>query len=215
MIYKVIPEDFISKLDRIKAELARRNGYGDVSAYADIDFPEGTPITYGSLITTPVFNTLLTALNYINGSGLPDEAVGGVTKINTDDFNVVDAIISAFEAQPRSATSNNDCAAQCTGMCVLQCTTTCISTCTGSCSETCSGGCADTCGTSCTGSCAGACTSCTGSCSGSCSSCTGGCTGTCTAACKSGCGNACSFSCVGSCKNTCSTSCVTVSATGG
>ena len=204
---RIIPSDFTNKLTRIKAELARRNGYGDVSLHATIAFPEGTPITVGSLITTPVYNTLLTALNYINGTGLPSEAVAGVTKINSADLNAVDAIISAFEAQPRSATSNSDCAAQCTGMCVAQCTTTCVGDCTGGCGDTCSVGCAANCLGTCTNACTNACTSCTGACTGTCTSCTGGCIGSCSGTCTKVCNWSCTGGCGGTCKGTCTGSC--------
>ena len=198
MSFKVIPGDYTTRLARIQAELARRNGYGDLSGYASIALPEGTPITAGGFITTPVFNTLRTGLAYIKTTGLPAAAVAGETKINTSDLVAIDALLTAFEAQPRGAVSNNDCSAQCAGMCVSQCTTTCLSTCTG--------GCADACSATCTGTCTGGCTSCT-SCTGTCSTtCTGGCTGDCTAACSDGCGSWCSTNCVGTCTS-CTGSC--------
>ena len=201
MPYKVIPEDFTVRLTRIRAELARRNGYPDLSGYATIDFPAGTPITVGTYITAPVFNTLLNGLGYINSSGLPNEAIAGETYINESDLFAIDGALTAFEAQARSATSNNDCASQCAGVCVSQCTTTCLSTCTGGCadgcSSTCTGGCNTGC-TSCTGctGCSGTCTgSCTGTCTGGCSSCTGGCYTGCTGTCKGGCTASCYVSC--------------------
>ena len=195
MPYKIVPEDYTTRLTRIRAELARRNGYGDLSSYATLAFPDGTPITVGTYITTPVFNTLRTGVGYINSAGIPAEAVALETYINSADMDAIDALLTAFEAQPRSAITNNDCGSLCSGMCVTQCTTTCQTTCTG--------GCADTCSTSCTGSCTGGCTSCT-SCTGSCTgSCSGGCTGTCTRLCN---GN-CEYSCIGGCTGTCSTTC--------
>ena len=193
MAYKVIPADFTTRLARIQAELARRNGYGDLSSYSTMTFPVGTPIAAGGFITTPVFNTLRTGLTYINGTGLPGAAVANVTYINSSDLTAIDAALTAFEAQPRGATSNNDCSALCSGMCVSQCTTSCLSTCTG--------GCVDGCSASCTGTCLG---TCTGSCTGSCA---GGCAGDCTQACSDGCGSWCSTNCVGTCVNACASAC--------
>ena len=201
MPYKIIPGDFTTRLTRIQAELARRNGYGDLSGHASETFPAGTPIAVGGLITAPVFNTLRSGLAYIKSAGLPSEAVAGVTYINTSDLVALDAAITAFEAQPRGAVSNNDCAAQCSGMCVSQCTTTCLSTCTGGCADACAGTCTGTCDSGCTGTC-------TVVCGGNCTStCTGGCTGSCTASCADGCGSYCSVSCSGTCKGTCKGGC--------
>lgn len=198
MPYKVIPADFTVRLARIQAELARRDGNGDLSSYAAIDFPGGTPVA-ADFITADIFNTLVQGLEYINDADTPDDAVAGETYINTADLTAIDALLTAFEAQDRGAVSGNDCAALCSGMCITQCTTTCLSTCTG--------GCSDTCSTSCTGTCEGECTSCT-SCTGTCSStCTGGCTGSCTDTCAPGCYNACSWNCNATCKGTCDAIC--------
>ena len=204
MPYKVIPEDFTVKLARIQAELARRNGNGDLSGYATIDFGDGTPLP-GDKFTIDHINTLITGLSYINSIDLPDEAVFGVTRINSNDLGIINSVLTAFESQPRSATSGNDCENLCSGMCVDQCTTTCLSTCTSDCAIECS----DNCTGSCTGSCTGTCTSCTGCTGGctSCSGCTGGCSGTCTSC--SGCTGCtgCSGTCTGECLATCYVSC--------
>lgn len=205
MAFKVIPEDFTLRLARLQAELARRDGYGDLSSYATTTFPEGTPISVGGYITTPVFNTLIEGLTYINGTGLPDEAVANETYINSADLTAIDAALTAFEAQSRGAISGSDCASLCSGMCVTQCTTTCQLTCTG--------GCADSCSVSCTGNCTGACTSCTsctGTCTGgctSCTSCTGGCSSSCYTSCWAACRDNCSSTCGGTCSGTCSGGC--------
>ena len=205
MAYKIIPGDFTTRLARIQAELARRNGYGDLSGYATTTFPDGTPIVAGGFITAPVFNTLRTSIAYIKSDGLPDEAVAGETYINTSDLVALDAALTAFEAQPRGAVSNNDCAAQCSGMCVSQCTTTCLSTCTGGCADACAGTCTGTCDSGCTGTC-------TVVCGGNCTStCTGGCTGSCTASCADGCGSWCSVSCSGTCTS-CTGTCAHIGA---
>lgn len=200
MAYKVVPEDFINRLTRINAELARRNGYPDLSSYANQTFPAGTPITVGTLVTAPVFNTLLRSIEYINDEGLPDDAVGGSTYINESDISVLDNILTVLESQPRDAVVNSDCASLCAGMCVSECTTTCSSTCTSACGELCEG----TCTTTCTGTCSGTCTlTCTGGCSGTC---TGGCSG-CTATCADNCTGNCSGGCYGSCYSTCTGTC--------
>ena len=201
MAYKVIPADFSARLTRIKAELARRNGYGDLSSYSTMTYPAGTPIAAGGLITTPVFNTLRTGLTYINGTGLPGAAVANETYINSADLDAIDAALTVFEAQPRGALSNNDCSALCSGMCVSQCTTSCLSTCTGGCADACSATCTGTCTVVCGGNCTG---TCTGDCT---STCTGGCTGNCWVLCGTDCGGSCSGGCYTGCNTTCKTAC--------
>ena len=194
--YKAIPADITTRLERLNTEIARRNGYPDVSASGPLVLPEGTPMSVGDYMTPPALNTILSGLRLINSAGIPNDVVALESYINQSDLNAVDAALTAFEAQPRSATSNSDCASQCAGMCVTQCTESCLSTCTG--------GCADACSASCTGTCLG---TCSGTCTGSC---TGGCTGSCVTGCTS-----CSGTCGGGCKNTCTTSCYSVSASGG
>lgn len=191
--YKAIPADITTRLTRLNAEIARRNGYPDVSASGPLSLPEGTPMSVGDYMTPPALNTILSGLRLINSAGIPSDVVALESYINQSDINAIDAALTAFEAQPRGATSNSDCASQCAGMCVTQCTTSCLSTCTG--------GCADGCSASCTATCLG---TCTGSCTGSCS---GGCTGTCTSACSDGCGSWCSTNCTGTCKGTCRGGC--------
>lgn len=190
---RAIPSDITARLTRLNAEIARRNGYPDVSTSGPLSLPVGTPMNVGDYITPPALNTILSGLRLINSAGIPSDVTALNSYINQSDLNAVDAALTAFEAQPRGALSNSDCASQCAGMCVTQCTTSCLSTCTG--------GCADGCSASCTATCLG---TCTGSCTGSCS---GGCTGTCTSACSDGCGSWCSTNCTGTCKGTCRGGC--------
>jgi len=190
---RAIPSDITARLTRLNAEIARRNGYPNISTSGPLSLPVGTPMNVGDYITPPALNTILSGLRLINSAGIPNNVTALNSYINQSDLNAVDAALTAFEAQPRGATSNSDCGGQCAGMCVSQCTESCLSTCTG--------GCADACSASCTGTCLG---TCTGSCTGSC---TGGCTGTCVSSCAStcstGCGNYCSYSCSGGCTGTC------------
>lgn len=190
---RAIPSDITARLTRLNAEIARRNGYPDVSTSGPLSLPVGTPMNVGDYITPPALNTILSGLRLINSAGIPSDVTALTSYINQSDLNAVDAALTAFEAQPRGATSNSDCGSQCAGMCVTQCTTSCLSTCTG--------GCTDGCSTSCTATCLGTCTgSCTGSCAGSCvGSCTGSCTG--------GCGAWCSTNCMGTCVNACASAC--------
>ena len=190
---RAIPSDITARLTRLNAEIARRNGYPNLSTSGPLSLPVGTPMNVGDYITPPALNTILSGLRLINTAGIPSDVTALNSYINQSDLNAVDAALTAFEAQPRGALSNSDCASQCAGMCVTQCTTSCLSTCTG--------GCADGCSASCTATCLG---TCTGSCTGSCS---GGCTGTCTSACSDGCGSWCSTNCTGTCKGTCRGGC--------
>ena len=190
---RAIPSDITARLTRLNAEIARRNGYPNISTNGPLSLPVGTPMNVGDYITPPALNTILSGLRLINSAGIPSDVTALTSYINQSDLNAVDAVLAAFEAQPRGALSNSDCASQCAGMCVTQCTESCLSTCTG--------GCADGCSASCTATCLGTCTgSCTGSCAGSCvESCTGSCTG--------GCGAWCSTNCMGTCVNACASAC--------
>lgn len=219
---RITAEDFTAILARVQAELSRRNGNGDLSGYANIDFPASDPAETNELVKPSALNTLLTGLGYINPAGLP-ESVSEGDYIEESTLDGIRAKVEVFEAQPRNATTGNDCASLCSGMCVSQCTTTCSTTCTGGCQETCSttctGGCASACANNCTGgcqtSCSGGCSgSCTGTCQsgcGGCTACTGcrngcyhGCTDSCRVGCRSSCDSYCSASCTGSCTGTCS-----------
>lgn len=194
---RAIPSDITARLTRLNAEIARRNGYPNLSTSGPLSLPVGTPMNVGDYITPPALNTILSGLRLINSAGIPSDVTALNSYINQSDLNAVDAALSAFEAQPRNALSNSDCASQCAGMCVSQCTESCLSTCTG--------GCTDGCSASCTGTCLG---TCTGSCTGSCS---GGCTGDCTQACSDGCGSWCSTNCVGTCTS-CTGTCAHIGA---
>ena len=199
-VYKITASRFNDILSRAQAELARRNGYGDLSSYATIDYPVGTTVATGKQITIDGLNTLIEALGYINTEDLPAE-VAFEDYINESDLLLLEGAMVAFEAQSRGATSGNDCASLCSGMCVSQCTTGCLSTCTATCADTCELSCTDGCVGTCTGTCEG---TCTGTCEGTCTSCTG-CSGTCTGTCTGGCTSCtgCSGTCSGTCKNGC------------
>ena len=190
---RITAADFTAILTRVQAELARRDGYGDLSGYATIDFPVADPVATDELVKTSALNTLLTGVGYINPAGLPDSVSEG-DYIEQSDLDGIDLKLTVFEAQPRNATSGNDCNAACSGMCVSACTTTCGGACLGGCLETCEGackgGCEDTCANDCTGSCVGKCTGgCSGSCTGGCDGdCYTGCDG-CTALCHRHCGD--------------------------
>ena len=195
------PSDITARLTRLNAEIARRNGYPNVSASGPLALPAGTPMNVGDYMTPPALNTILSGLRLINSAGIPSDVVAISSYINQSDLNAVDAALSAFEAQPRNALSNSDCASQCAGMCVSQCTESCLSTCTG--------GCADGCSTSCTATCLGTCSgTCTGSCAGGCTgTCTVVCGGNCDGTCSGGCYTGCYSTCKGTCKLTCSSTC--------
>lgn len=212
---RITAEDFTAILARVQAELSRRNGNGDLSGYANIDFPASDPVETDELVKPSALNTLLTGLGYINPAGLPESVQEG-DYIEESTIDGIRAKVEVFEAQPRGAITGNDCASLCSGMCVSQCTTTCSTTCTGGCQDGCStgckGGCTDTCANNCTGSCRTSCTggcsgSCTGSCEGDCytgcDGCTNYCKRHCTAACAEGCGGSCKGNCDGFCTYTC------------
>ena len=201
-VYKITASRFNDILSRAQAELTRRNGYGDLSSYATIDYPVGTTVATGKQITIDGLNTLIEALGYINTEDLPSD-VAFEDYINESDLLLLEGAMVAFEAQSRGATSGNDCASLCSGMCVSQCTTGCLSTCTATCADTCELSCTDGCIGTCEGTCEG---TCTGTCEGTCTSCTG-CSGTCTAVCNWSCTNTCYTGCYTACDGTCKNGC--------
>lgn len=214
---RITAADFTAIQTRVKAELTRRNGNGDLSSYAGsaTDYPVNEPVATDGLVRPSAVNKLLAGLRYINSSGVPADVSTG-DKILETTLPAITNRLATFEAQPRNATSGNDCASACSGMCVSQCTTTCSTTCTGGCQETCTGGCnttctggcASTCSTTCTGSCSGSCSGgCSGDCYTECTGCKGGCTGQCVNLCKGGCKGTCGGSCTGTCTQTCGDNC--------
>lgn len=167
-------QDFKNLKARVKAEMTRRNGSGDVSSYGGSAYDYTSTPSDNTTIKEEHFNKVRDVLANINPSGLPSS---GKKDNSIPAMFQLDAKLTLFEAQPRSATSNNDCATSCTGMCVTTCSTGCsgCTSCT-SCSG-CSGGCSSCNGCQgCSGAgwsgTAGHCDGCT-SCSGSCDGCTG------------------------------------------
>ena len=202
---RIKAEDFTAIQARVKAELTRRNGNGDLSSYAGsaTDYPNNEPVATDELVRPSAVNKLLAGMRYINPDGVPAD-VATDDKILETTLPAIEARLATFEVQPRDATSGNDCSAACSGMCVSQCTTTCSATCTGGCQESCTGGCKTTCTSACGQGCSN---TCSGTCSGSCSgSCTGDCYTQCTG-CKGGCTGQCVNLCKGTCVTWCSESC--------
>lgn len=171
----ILATDLTSRLSRLNNELTRRNGYTTLAA-STVSFPVGEPVTIGEKAMVSAINTILTGLRYVNTAGVPSDRVSMTSEMLAADLTTIDNILTTYEAQPRGATTGNDCASACCGMCVTQCTTGCTG-CTGSCTS-CSG---------CTG-CSGCWTSCS-NCYTSCTSCTG-----CINSCAIGCAYNCAVS---------------------
>ncbi|RCX20869.1 hypothetical protein DFR58_10171 [Anaerobacterium chartisolvens] len=193
-------QDFISLKARVKTEMQRRNGYGDLSTYAGAAYDYAIAPKKGEIPRTEHFNRIRDVQASISDPGMGSVKPGAMLQ----DMTILEAKQTVFEAKSRSATSGNDCSAMCSGMCVTACTTTCTGTCTGSCTNTCTGTCSGTC-SGCSGTCSGGCTGCGSGCSGGCTGCGSGCSGGCTG-CGSGCSGSCSGSCTGGCTG-CGTDC--------
>lgn len=187
----ILAADYTSLQTRIIAELTRRNGYGDVSDQATLVY-DVDPVD-GGYIYKEHPQKILDKLKVVNTAGFPDSVDDLIMET---DIDIIEAKLTAFEKQPRNATSNNDCEALCTGMCVSKCTTNCGGGCSGSCKGDCDGRC-----TGCGGDCSYDCTSCTGECTG-CS----GCTGSCRNGCKNSCGTVCANTCQAACIDVCTNS---------
>ena len=180
---------------KIKAELARRNGLGDLSSYAgnEYDFvlvPEkGVPImaehgqkTIDLILKIAPYKDLEKVKK---GDPIPDS-------FDEELISHIDRL--ALERKSYNASSS--CSSSCSGLCITACVSACTS-CSGSCEGSCVS-CSAYCG-GCAGTCSGTCSGCSGGCTGGCTSCTGSCTGGC-AGCSSACkGDGCtsySFCCL-------------------
>ena len=156
--------DFIGLKARVKAEMLRRNGSGDLSAYGGTVWDYTIPPVADEVVSMELFNKLIQPQQAITTTGVAILVANNDTSLH--DMTIIDAKQTLFEAQARGATSGNDCAALCSGMCIATCSTACIGGCTGQCTTTCWGGCK---GSSTCGGCTG-CTGCGGACSGPCNS---------------------------------------------
>jgi hypothetical protein len=192
------PQEFINLKAEVKAEMLKRNGYGDLSTYGSSTYDYTIQPSKDAIPRLEHYSKIRDVITQIN----PSRVGQGEKKTDeiTPEMVILEANVASFKAQPRSATSNNDCASMCSGVCVSQCTTTCSGSCGTSCD---SNGCTNTCSADgCTG-----CSSCSGSCTDTCAqngctNCTG-CSGTCSNACaQNGCTNC--TGCSGTCTNTCS-----------
>lgn len=182
----ILASDINALKNRVKNEMARRNGVGSLAGYAG-----SWSVSSGTRADAKHYNETVGYIAKIKAvSGLASSVSSG---------NIIYAInaastrLSSNEGYSKTANST-DCASSCTGLCYTQCTGGCrgCTSCSGcsSCTGTCVGGC-----TSCT-SCSG-CSGCSG-CSDACSGCTGctscsgcdGCTG-CGDSCQNWCNQAC------------------------
>lgn len=131
-------QDFKALKARVKNEMARRNGNGNISTYGGSTYDYTTIPSDKAFIKEEHFNKVKDVLANINPDGLPTTA----KKDNVIPAMLqIDAKLTLFESQSHSATSNSDCALSCTGMCV-GCNTDCTS-CSGC------GGCDTTCSSVC------------------------------------------------------------------
>lgn len=148
------PTDMINLKAKIKAEMIRRNGYGDISTF-------GTS-TY-DFVTPPVLNKVVIVEQgqKVVDLALKIKDIPNLKNIAKNDIvHALDIVNSNFTNYANETMEGgvSSCRGACTGLCLGTCTTGCI-------------GCVG-----CTG-CTGTCTGCNNSCSGTCSGCTAGCTG--------------------------------------
>lgn len=185
--------DIINLKNTIKAEMARRNGYGDVSAFSSATYDFMTPPTVNKVIIVEQGQKIIDiALRIKDIPNLKNVA-------KNDIVHALDIVNSSFATYKNENMTGNvsSCRGACTGLCFGTCTTGCIGCsagCTG-CTGTCTG-----CNTTCTSACSGCIDACKG-CNAVCTGCNTTCTGTCLG-CTSTC-NGCTGSCIG-CSNNCS-----------
>lgn len=192
----ILASDFVNLKARVKAEMARRNGYNSLATYAGTTYDYTVaPVAQGP-IKEEHYDKIRDLMVNINSTTVTLPQLGVDSPIIA--MNSLEANMTLFESKARSEQSVSDCSVACTGMCVTACTTSC-SGCTGcsGCDGTCSGGCDGTCSGSCDG-CSGCSGSCTDACTGQCET---NCTTSCEALCWNG-GDACS-TCTGSCGSGC------------
>lgn len=154
--------------ERLRAALARRKYYGNVSALADASKNFTVVPQLGGLVLSEHGQKTIDLLLSITNAG-------NLKKIENDnyilrDISAIETWLNKYENQSITS-SDSGCRGNCTGLCVAHCSTQCG----GSCKTGCSCGCLTTCSGACVGSCTG---SCVGSCSGTCwSDCSSNCTG--------------------------------------
>lgn len=181
--------------EAIKAELKRRDGYGDVSSYASTQYDITDYPKAGEKIKSEhgqkTIDLLLKITDYKDlssvqaGKPIPSafnrELIDFCNELSKEKFTG-ESEKTVQDLFPDREPEHSSCKSQCTGLCVGSCINQCNG-CTG-CHSTCGSGCA--------------------------TSCTGACTGDCVSTCSTTCANTCK----GTCANGCSTGCVT-NCTGG
>ena len=183
--------EFIALKNKIKAEMARRNGYGSLADYAGSEYDFTTTPAAGQPILTEQGQKVVDlALAVTDIPGLVKVKKGDKIPDKLDDL---EDIVDGWAAEPIDGSSSS-----CRGVCTGLCTTGCASNCSGTCGDSCTG-----CGTSCSGKCGG---DCTGSCSTECTGCAGNCSVSCGGSCSETCGSSCPGQCRGcsGCQGGCS-----------
>ena len=195
---------------RIKAEMARRNGYGsltDLSA-PELDYNVSPIGTILSEHMQKIKDPLLHIKDFAKSNSFSQvvEPISGLQNM--------ESFLTIIESEPmygEQTSCRSACSGLCMGTCIDTCDgcstgcqngcTSCTSGCGAGCTHNCGGACNIGCGTGCNNICGGACnigcgTGCTGGCNG-CGGCTGSCKGGCTTSCNNSCGSNCSNSCGG------------------
>ena len=184
----------------VKAEMARRKYYGDLSKFADSSYDfSTTPKKGGKILAEHGKKVIEPLLNIADKGDLNIDGIVAGGKIpNSFDDSLIEYVNTL--ANERVTGSSSSCRGACSGLCTETCGSACTG-CSSSCSGSCGSGCSKTCGSGC-GSCTTTCSSCSNACSGcsGCSGCGSGCSGGCNGC--SGCGGNCS-GCSGGCGSSC------------
>ena len=157
--------EIVTLKSKVKAEMARRSGYGSLSSFSGTAYDFATSPKQGGIILAEHGQKTIDLLLQIKDK---DNLV--LVKQNAlipDGFD--SSLITYVDtlAKETMTGSTSSCRGACTGLCVGTCSggcNGCSGGCSGGCYGTCTGGCAN----SCTGGCGTACTGCGTTCAAAC-----------------------------------------------
>lgn len=197
-----ISSEYIRIKNRLKQEIARRDGFGSMASYGTASWDYSNNPNLNSPIMGEYIKKLINPILYIKDINDPKTRM---TNSPVPDLGEIEEIIANLETEDRYSESSS-CRGACTGLCSKSCTGACYS-CHGNCSGSCSTQCVSTCGSNCINGCG---VHCQGNCSKACGNqCAGNCITTCAQDCNTNCYTNCN-GCAGTCSGTCAGSCTKV-----
>jgi hypothetical protein len=140
----IVTADFINDLKtKVKAEMQRRKGYGDISAYGGTDYD----FTNAASVDKPVLaehgEKTINIMNAIKDIDVPNASAN---KLLPENAPTLTALINQMSLETMEGSSSS-CRGACAGLCAGSCIGGCNG-CSGQCNTGCQG-CTATCGSGC------------------------------------------------------------------